>query len=211
MKDIGTLGGSYAQANAINEAGFITGTAQTWAMFVTTHAFIYQAPANSGPAISGPMRDLGVLGGLSSYGMAINGYNHVAGYSTLQANSERFHAFLHNGKAMIDLGSLGAKGTDTDVSVALGVNKFDQVVGYSYLPDLPTVGPIRQSVAFLWRPNAGGGQMINLNTLLGATGRNYRLISATAINDNGQIVANALDTQTGSPRAVLLTPNGPVN
>jgi probable HAF family extracellular repeat protein len=209
MKDIGTLGGSYAQANAINEAGFITGTAQTWAMFVTTHAFIYQAPANSGPAISGPMRDLGVLGGLSSYGMAINGYNHVAGYSTLQANSERFHAFLHNGKSMIDLGSLGAKGTDTDVSVALGVNKFDQVVGYSYLPDLPTVGPIRQSVAFLWRPNAGGGQMINLNTLLGATGRNYRLISATAINDNGQIVANALDTQTGSPRAVLLTPNGP--
>jgi probable HAF family extracellular repeat protein len=210
MKDIGTLGGSYAQANAINEAGFITGTAQTWAMFVTTHAFIYQAPANSGPAISGPMRDLGVLGGLSSYGMAINGYNHVAGYSTLQANSERFHAFLHNGKAMIDLGSLGAKGTDTDVSVALGVNKFDQVVGYSYLPDLPTVGPIRQSVAFLWRPNAGGGQMINLNTLLGATGRNYRLISATAINDNGQIVANALDIN-GGPRAVLLTPMGPAN
>ena len=34
MRDIGTLGGSYAQANAINEAGFITGTAQTWAMFV---------------------------------------------------------------------------------------------------------------------------------------------------------------------------------
>ena len=43
MMDIGTLGGSYAQANAINDAGFITGTAQTRAMFVTTHAFIYQA------------------------------------------------------------------------------------------------------------------------------------------------------------------------
>ena len=28
MKDLGTLGGAYAQANAINEAGFITGTAQ---------------------------------------------------------------------------------------------------------------------------------------------------------------------------------------
>ncbi|MGC2354305.1 MAG: hypothetical protein WA496_12980, partial [Candidatus Udaeobacter sp.] len=59
MKDIGTLGGAYAQANAINEAGFITGTAQTPAMFAMTHAFIYQAPANSGPATSGPMRDLG--------------------------------------------------------------------------------------------------------------------------------------------------------
>ena len=53
------------------------------------------------------MRDLGVLGGLSSYGMAINGYNHVAGYSTIKTNDERVHAFLHNGKSMIDLGSLG--------------------------------------------------------------------------------------------------------
>jgi probable HAF family extracellular repeat protein len=207
MRDIGTLGGPYAQANAINEAGFVTGTAQTWAMFVTTHAFIYQPSATSGP--TGQMRDLGVLGGNSSYGMAINAYNHVAGYSTLQANSERTHAFLHNGKSLIDLGSLGAKGTESDVSVALGLNKSDQVVGYTYLP---TVGEMPlQQVAFLWRPNVGGGQMLDLNKLLGATGRNYRLISATAINDNGQIVANAVDTLTGSPRAVLLTPQGPVN
>jgi probable HAF family extracellular repeat protein len=130
-----------------------------------------------------------------------------AGYSTLQANDQRVHAFLHNGKGMIDLGSLGAKGTDTDVSVALGVNKLDQVVGYSYLPGQL----IMQQVAFLWRPNAGGGQMINLNKLLDATGKNYLLISATAINDNGQIVANAWDTQNGGPCAVLLTPIGAVN
>ena len=85
MMDIGTLGGAYAQANAINEAGFITGTAQTAGLCSsTTHAFIYQRRIVL-PATSGPMRDLGVLGGLSSYGMAINAYNHVAGYSTLQA------------------------------------------------------------------------------------------------------------------------------
>ena len=81
MRDIGTLGGSYAQANAINEAGFITGTAQTWAMFVTTHAFLYRPIASNRER----MRDLGVLGGHSSYGMAINAYNHVVGYSTRQA------------------------------------------------------------------------------------------------------------------------------
>ena len=147
MRDIGTLGGSYAQANAINEAGFITGTAQTWAMFVTTHAFIYQASSNGGQ-----MRDLGVLGGFSSYGMAINGNNHVAGYSTLQTNDQRVHAFLHDGNRMIDLGSLGWKGTDTDVSVALGVNKLDQVVGYSYLPGVG--GMPLQQVAFLWTRNS---------------------------------------------------------
>jgi len=197
MRDIGTLGGSYAQANAINEAGFVTGTAQTWAMFVTTHAFIYQASATGGQ-----MRDLGMLGsGISSYGMAINAYNHVAGYSTFQANNERFHAFLHDGKRMIDLGSLGAKGTDTDVSVALGINKLDQVVGYSYLPS----HLIMQQVAFLWRR----GQMIDLNTLLYGPGKDYRLISATAINDEGQIVANAYYMPTGDVRAVLLTPTPP--
>ena len=46
MMDIGTLGGSYAQANAINDAGFITGASQTQGMgpMLTTHAFIYQLP-----------------------------------------------------------------------------------------------------------------------------------------------------------------------
>jgi probable HAF family extracellular repeat protein len=206
MRDIGTLGGSYAQANAINEAGFITGTSQTGAAVRTTHAFIYQASA------ARPMRDLGVLGGFSSYGMAINGYNHVAGYSTFNAvnpNSDLVHAFFHDGKSMIDLGSLGKPGTDTDVSAALGVNKLDQVVGYSYLPAGP--GIQAQQVAFTWkRGTTASGKMTNLNTLLRKTDRHYLLISATAINDNGQIVANAYDTLNGGgPRAVLLTPMGP--
>ncbi len=201
MKDLGTLGGAYAQANAINEAGFITGTSQTAAMFAMSHAFIYQTAATGGK-----MRDLGVLGGHFSYGMAINAHNHVAGYSTRQANSERFHAFLHNGKSMIDLGTLGAKGTESDVSAALGVNKSDHVVGYSYLPGAP--GMPLQKVAFLWRPNVGG--MVDLNTLLYGPGRNYRLISATAINDEGQIVADAYDKQNGGLHAVLLTPTPPM-
>ena len=68
-----------------------------------------------------------------------------------------------------------------------------------------------QQVAFLWsRDGYGGGKMVNLNKLLNATGKNYLLISATAINDNGQIVANAYDNQNGGLRAVLLTPIGTV-
>ena len=186
--------------------GSITGTSQTGAAVLTTHAFIYQASA------ARQMSDLGVLGGFSSYGMAINGYNHVAGYSTINApnpNSKLVHAFFHDGRSMIDLGSLGKPGTDTDVSVALGVNKLDQVVGYSYLPAAPGIGP--QQVAFLWRRGpAASGEMINSNKLLRATDRHYLLLSATAINDNGQIVANASDTLNGGgPRAVLLTPMGP--
>ena len=46
MIDIGTLGGAYAQAYAINEGGYITGASQTQGMgpMLTTHAFIYRVP-----------------------------------------------------------------------------------------------------------------------------------------------------------------------
>jgi probable HAF family extracellular repeat protein len=212
MFDIGTLGGPYAQAYAINDSGFITGTARTGAdptgttqTGPATHAFIYN-PKGAGPAA---MRDLGVLGGNSSYGMAINNYNHVAGYSTIKTtsttNDGRVHAFLHNGTKMIDLGSLGGYGSQwgSDASVALGLNNVDQVVGYSYLP--ATGGMPIQQVAFLWR----SGQMINLNTLLFGDGKNYLVFSAAAIDDYGQIAASAYDMRTGNARAVLLTPAGP--
>ena len=211
MIDIGTLGGSYAQAYAINDAGYVTGASQTqtWGPMVITHAFIYRLPTPPYQRHN-QMVDLGVLGGLSSYGMAINSDNHVAGYSTIQTNdvnADRVHGFFHDGKKMVDLGSLGWPGTDSDVSVALAINNSDQVVGYSYLP---TVGEMPlQQVAFLWRRGiTGSGQMINLNKLLYGNGKNYLLVSATAINDNGQIVASAFDIQNGGVHAVLLTPTG---
>ena len=211
MIDIGTLGGGYAQAYAINDAGYITGASQTKGMgpIATTHAFIYRLPQPPFPRYN-RMADLGVLGGFSSYGMAINNSNHVAGYSTIAADNERVHAFLHDGNKMIDLGSLGGPGNrwGTDVSVALGVNNYDQVVGYTYLPVIGDM-PIQQ-VAFLWRRGVNGtGQMINLNRLLFGEGKNYLVSSATAINDNGQIVGTAYDLRNGNVRAVLLTPEGP--
>jgi probable HAF family extracellular repeat protein len=216
MTDIGTLGGAYAQAYAINDAGYITGASQTQDMgpILTTHAFIYRqlaptSPGNRQLAPTSPgnrqMQDLGVLGGLFSSGMAINSYNHVAGYSTLSTKDDRVHAFLHDGKSMIDLGSLGGPGNrwGSDVSVAMGINKYDQVVGYTYLAAVGEM-PIQQ-VAFLW----SNGQMVNLNTLLYWGAKDYLLFSATGINDNGQIAASAYYMPTGAAHAVLLTPTGP--
>jgi probable HAF family extracellular repeat protein len=208
MTDIGTLGGAYAQAYAINDAGYVTGASQTQGMgpMATTHAFIYQLPTAPYRRYH-QMVDLGVLGGLSSYGMAINNYNHVVGYSTIKTNDDRVHAFWHDGRKMIDLGSLGGPGNrwGSDFSVALGVNNLDQVVGYTYLSVVG--GMFIQQVAFLWYQTKGGvGQMVNLNTLIDKTGKNYLVTSATAINDNGQIAGSAYNLQTGDVRAVLLTP-----
>jgi len=204
MIDLGTLGGAYAQAYAINDAGVITGASDTQDMgpVKKTHAFIYRQLSTNNQR----MHDLGVLGtGLFSSGMAINNYNHVAGYSTLSTKDGRVHAFLHIGKAMIDLGSLGGYSADSDYSVALGVNNKDQVVGYTYLPAFGEM-PLQQ-VAFLWSRNENGiGKMANLNHMVDKTGRNYLLVSATGINDKGQIAAVAYDIYNGGLRAVLLNP-----
>jgi uncharacterized membrane protein len=117
---------------------------------------------------------------------------------------------------MKDLGTLAPNSSNPleDQSVALGVNNSDRVVGYSYLPAMganidpavqPGISPVRQ-VAFVWYQ----GKMTDLNKLIGAAGETYHLNSAVAINDNGQIVATALSKVTGTRRAVLLTPIGPV-
>ena len=213
MIDLGTLGGAYAQAFAINDSGFITGNSQLRATDTQAiHAFLSPSPLGAG-AIG--MRDLGTLGGPFSYGMAINAKNHVVGYSAINKVDSRVHAFWFDGTGMKDLGSLAPNSSKLeDQSVALGVNSSDRVVGYTYLPAIsantdpavqPGTSPVRQ-VAFVWSQ----GTMTDLNKLIGTAAETYHLNSAMAINDNGQIVASALSKATGTRRAVLLTPISPI-
>jgi probable HAF family extracellular repeat protein len=205
MIDIGTLGGPYAQANAINDAGLITGAAETIdSVSRETHAFLFQPFSITGGARK-PMQDLGTLGGSSSVGTSLNATNHVVGYSAL-SDDQRIHAFFYDG-GMKDLGSLGAKTLESDQSFALGINVADQVVGYTFLPGdtiLPGSRPAPQQVAFLYK----NGRMIDLNTVIGPLASKYRLLAATAINDKAQIVAVALNNSTKTLHAVLLTPTG---
>jgi probable HAF family extracellular repeat protein len=201
MIDLGTLGGQYAQAWGISDSGSVTGNSRTKGD-EATHAFLWQKDTG--------MVDLGTLAGDFSYGTFINANNHVVGYSTIDKENDRVHAFLHNGKEMFDLGSLGGASMQSDRSFALGVNADDQVVGYSYLPgsdpvvsDGPSYPP--QQVAFVYSKGLKG-LMVNLNDLIGDMAKDYRLDSATAINDKGQIVAIAFVHSSGNYHAVLLTP-----
>lgn len=206
MIDIGTLGGAYAQAFAINDAGFVTGTSQVngWVRDESTHAFVYQ-PLSETEQYTEPMRDLGTLGGTASYGTAINMSNHVVGHSTLKTLDGRVHAFFHGGEKMVDLGALEKDGFVS--SEALAINNADQVVGVSYSPASGTK-QVTQA-AFIWtQKGPGSGEMINLNKLIAAApgARTYWLLSATAINDSGQIAASAWDYANNTVVAVLLTP-----
>jgi probable HAF family extracellular repeat protein len=88
-----------------------------------------------------------------------------------------------------DLGTFGG-----NLSAALGIDNFGQVVGFS---NLSTAGVIYH--AFLY----SGHVMHDLNHLIPA-GSGWELSSAMGINSKGQIAANG--GRNGSGRALLLTP-----
>jgi probable HAF family extracellular repeat protein len=187
IRDLNLAIGS--EALSINDAGQITGRIP----YTTGRrdAFILDAAGN--------LQHLGTLGGTTSVGNFINAAGHVAGTSGIDINTNRSHAFLYDGTAMRDLGTLGPGDSASDVSVGLGLNNHDEVVGWSYL--LLPGGGVYQ-VPFIYRD----GQMQNLETMVDGSLAGYRLFSANAINDAGQIVVDAAKAPTNQRRAVLLTP-----
>ena len=123
------------------------------------------------------------------------------GSSTINTFDNREHAFLYNGSTMQDLGAIGDNDFLSDRSFGYGINIHDEVVGSTYRPY--TGGALYQ-IAFVYRD----GQMFDLETLVDASGADYRLYVATGINDAGQIAVDAIKISTGKIRAVLLTPSG---
>jgi probable HAF family extracellular repeat protein len=136
---LGTLGGDYSGARAINNAGQVTGDSNVaTGTVMPADAFLYS---------NGQMFDLG-LG--RSVGLSINNAGQIAG-EFLQP--EGYHAFLYTGAQTIDLGTLGGS-----ESVAFGVNNLSQVTGNADLAS----GAFH---AFLYK----SGQMTDLGTLGGST------------------------------------------
>ena len=83
LQDLGTLGGAFSYAAAINEKDQVVGSSDTAAG--TSHAFLWQR---------GTMTDLGTLGGDFSYAIAVNARGQVIGVSSLAPNSYNVHGFL---------------------------------------------------------------------------------------------------------------------
>ncbi len=140
MADLGTLGGDYSQATALNDAGQVTGWANTSANELQ-RAFLYT---------NGTMHEIGTFGGAHSYPSGgINSSGQVAGYAHLPGNAS--HAFRYTNGTLTDLGTLGGS-----YSQARDINDAGDVVGESQTAN-------GENHAFLYR----NGIMLGLGTLGG--------------------------------------------
>ncbi len=189
------VGDPDALAYAINDRGQVTGSSGECAPFnpnlqaaiVPLHPLLWEA--------DGSARYLGTLGGtgrgFANLAINLNNRGHVVGTSAL-AGDQVNRAFLWTEEGgMQDLGALHPDDTN---SGAAGINDSDEITGIS----VPADGP---PSAFVWR----NGQMTDLNTVVHG-GSSLHLLAGSSINNEGEIVGMAIDTQTGEAHGFLATP-----
>ncbi len=166
-QDLGTLGGSNSFADAINNAGQVTGRADTAAG--SSHAFL---------DTGGKMVDLGVLPGMqSSEGIGLNEKGDVVGYSGGHGTLSLYgidvhlggHAFLYSNGIMEDLNDRLPATSGLTLDEAVAINDAGQILAYGHGADgvehglllspapVPTPAPEPTTLALLGLAAAGYG------------------------------------------------------
>ena len=177
--EIGTFGGAFGQAAAVNDSGFVVGGAENttpdrfglagaFGIAGTTELRAFGWHRHRG------LFDLGTLGGPGAVALSVNSKGQVAGASFTSAmpgpTGPPLDPFLWCGGVMIDLGTLG--GT---FGVAAKVTDHGQVVGDSALKGDTT------SHGFSWRH----GVLTDIGTLGGD------FSTAKWVNEAGEVVGFA--------------------
>jgi probable HAF family extracellular repeat protein len=162
VTDIGTFGGARSAAFSINDSGQVTGFAQT--VDGRCQAFVY---------LSGTLFNLGTLGGPDSYAYRISDSGLVVGRASNAGGKNRAFVTILNG-SMFDISSLDSK-LGGSFSVALGINRLGQVIGYFHSAGDHMASRNR---VFLY----SGDQVTDLGTFGGEDG------IVTAINQSGNLI-----------------------
>jgi len=186
MTDIGPPGSLQASADAINNSGQIVGS--------------YYLTAGGGGAFlysSGKITTLPVPAdstGVSA--LAINDNGEIAG-ALYPISGGAAHAARYANGVWTDLGTIAGAASN----VGMGINLSGRVVGTAIFPQTQYHPPKPgKHVPFISTTDG----LINLNTLIPA-GTGFTLTDAVAINDSGQILCDATNSN-GNEHAVLLRP-----
>lgn len=116
MRDLGTLGGAYAAAHDINDAGQIVGQSTVSGDDWTSRAFVYE---------NGVMIDLGTLGG-NSGAWGINNLGQIVGSFDSPSGPR---AFLYSDGSMTDLNTFLPADSGWTLAYAAAINDAGQIVG----------------------------------------------------------------------------------
>jgi len=183
MIDLGSLGGTYGLAVALNNRGQVIGNSSL-AGDQTSHGFLWPSP-------DGKMIDLRTLGGSYTEPHAINDVGAVTGASFISGDTA-FHAVLWTEGKVLDLGvvsgDLCAEGQ--------AINSTGQIVGYSNHDSCLS----EHAHGFLWE----NGELVDLNQLV-TNSTSLTVVEGVFISDRGEIAGDAL-TPEGNHRGVLLIP-----
>lgn len=184
--DMGTLGGNTSTAIAVNDSGQVAGySAVTPGTYDPQHAFSW--------TLGGGMVDLGTLGGSESQAAALNSSGEIVGFSDLPGDASSVAFKWTPGGSMVALSGLPG----ATYSAATAVNNGGLIVGYSQVDGI--------SHAVSWSPT---GQITDLGFLPGGGQGPNAVATASAVDDNGDIVGYSTSSDASGSYHAFLFPAG---
>lgn len=204
--DLGTLGGTFSGAYAVNNRGNVAGAANLPAE--NQHAFLWH---------DGQMSDLGTLGGSNSNEGGLNERDELAIFSETSMTDPYAENFCGFGTSRICLAGIWKNGTMTPLATlggnngtALAINNKGQVAGWAEngAYDSSCVAPqVFDFEAAIWEPN---GAVHELAPLPGDTVGFALWLNdlGLAVGSSGTCAHTVLVPLAGGPHAVLWEKNG---